>query len=80
MINSTIKDNKKPKKNNHKETTIFKCRKGEFYPEYFVYFKDDADQIKYNNFIKFYGGTKEEKVAVKVVPSSEKPAPKLLLE
>ena len=80
MINSTVKDNKKPKKNNPNKITIFKYKKGEFNLDYFVYFKDDADRIKYNNFIEFHRGIEEEKVAVKVVPSLEKPVPKLLLE
>ena len=79
-MNSTTKDDKKPKKNYPKETTIFKYKKREFYPEYFVHFKDDADWIKYNNFIGFHRGIEEEKVIVKVVPLLEKPAPKLLLE
>ena len=69
-----------PKKNNANENTVFQRKKGVFYAEKFVNFKDDAARHKANTFIAANGDNETCKIHMKVNNPADKPTPKLPTE
>ena len=75
--NSTTTCNRMPKKSDANENTEFQRKKGVFYAEKFVYFKDGTALYENNTFIAANGGNETH---VKVIKPTEKPTPKFPTE
>ena len=54
-LNTTLNDNKVPKKSNPNEITMLKQTKRVFNASKFVDFKDDKTKCQFNNFVTKYG-------------------------